>query len=167
MSRASLPPEKIDHLHGEISALHSLLFYHAVDPENALASAQRALEKTPRELWIVCVLARLFWAGVLQMRGDSKQAYAAIYRGIEEEETRSNAFKPTLLMTVCYVHWVMADLHGMAQAANHVIALCQQSDAPRMLDYGHYHLGKVCYQQNDLVSAEGHFATVVQQPYLN
>jgi LuxR family maltose regulon positive regulatory protein len=35
------------------------------------------------------------------------------------------------------------------------------------LNYGHYHLGRVCYLQNDLIAAEQHFATVVQQPYLN
>ena len=47
------------------------------------------------------ILARLFLAGVLQMPGDSNQAYAAIYRGFEEEETQSNTFKATLVMTVC------------------------------------------------------------------
>ena len=38
---------------------------------------------------------------------------------------------------------------------------------PQILNYGHYHLGRVCYQQNDLIAAEEHFTTVVQQPYLN
>jgi LuxR family maltose regulon positive regulatory protein len=167
LTQASLPPEEVDHLQGEISALRSLLFYHAFDPENALASAQQALEKTPRELWIVRILARLILAGVLQMRGDSSQAYAAIYRGVEEEETQSDAFRATLMMTVCYVHWVEADLQGMAQAANQCITFCQQADVPNIQNYGRYHLGKACYQQNDLTAAARHFATVVQQPYLN
>jgi LuxR family maltose regulon positive regulatory protein len=116
----------------------------------------------------VRILARLFLAGVLQMMGDSNQAYAAIYRGFEEEEeTQSNEFKATLVMTVCYAHWLDADLSGMAQAANQCITLCQQSVSPEILNYGHYHLGRVRYQQNDLTAAEQHFATAVQQPYLN
>ena len=119
---------------------------------------EEALAKTPRELWIVRILARLFLAGVLQMRGDSNQAYAAIYRGFEEEETQSNAFKATLVMTVCWLHWLEANLQGMAQAASQCITLSQQSDIPQILNYGHYHLGRVCYQQNDLAAAEEHFS---------
>jgi LuxR family maltose regulon positive regulatory protein len=167
LPQASLPPEEVHHLQGEISALRSLLHYHACDPESALTFAQQALEKTPRELWIVRILARLHLAGVLHMRGDSHQAYAAIYRGLEEEEIQSSAFKATLVMTVCNVHWIDADLRGMAQAANQCITLCQQTDSPQIRNYGHYHLGRVCYQQNDLTAAEQHFATVARQPYLN
>ncbi len=167
LSQASLSLEEVNHLQGEISALRSLLFYHANDPENALASAQHALETTPRELWIVRILARLFLAGVLHMRGDSNQAYAAIYRGFEEEGTQSDAFKASLVMTSCHLHWLDADLQGMAQAARQCIMLSQQADTPQFLNYGHYHLGQVHYQQNDLVAAERSFATVVQQPYLS
>ena len=164
--RASLPPETVNRLQGEISALRSLLYYYALDPKRALASAEEALAKTPRELWIVRILARLFLAGVLQMRGDSNQAHAAIYRGFEEE-TQSNAFKATLVMTDCWVYWLDADLQGMAQAANQCITLSRQANIPQILNYGHYHLGRVCYQHNDLAAAEGHFTTIVQQPYLN
>ncbi len=167
LPRESLPPEEVDHLQAEISALRSLLYYLALDLEHALASAQQALETTPRELWIVRILARLLLAAVLQMRGDSNRAYAAIYRGFEDEETQSNAFKATLVMTVCFAHWLDADLRGMARAASKCIALCQQADIPQILNYGHYHLGCACYQRNDLAAAEEHFATVVQQPYLN
>jgi LuxR family maltose regulon positive regulatory protein len=167
MRRVSLPPEQVNHLQGEISAVRSVLYYHAGDPESALTCAQKALEKTPRELWIVRILARLYLAGVLHMRGDSGGAYAAIYRGFEEEETQSSAFKATLVMTVCNLRWLDADLLGMARAAKQCITLSRQSGVPHILNYGHYHLGRVCYQQNDLTSAEGHFATVVQQPYLS
>jgi LuxR family maltose regulon positive regulatory protein len=164
---ASLPPNNIRHLEGEISALRSLLHYHAFDPDNALVFAQQALEKTPRKLWIVRILARLFLAGVLHMRGESNQAYSAIYRGFEEEETRSDAFKASLLMTTCHIHWLDADLNGMARAARKCITLSHKANASQFFNYGQYHLGKVYYQQNDLIAAEKCFSTVVQQPYLN
>jgi LuxR family maltose regulon positive regulatory protein len=167
LSQTSLPPEKVNHLQGEMSALYSLLFYHAVDPENTMAHAQRALKRTPREAWAVRILARLHLAGVFQMKGDSNQTYAAIYRGFEEEETHSNAFKAVLLLTVCFPHWLDADLHSMAQAASQCIALSQQSNIPQILNYGHSNLGRVCYQHNDLAAAEQHFTPGVEQPYLN
>ena len=55
----------------------------------------------------------------------------------------------------------------MAQTANQCITLSQHTNSPQILNYGHYHLGRVCYQQNDLAAAEQHFAAVVQKPYLN
>jgi LuxR family maltose regulon positive regulatory protein len=36
-----------------------------------------------------------------------------------------------------------------------------------MGNYGHYHLGRVRYQHNDLTGAERHFTTVWKQPYLS
>jgi LuxR family maltose regulon positive regulatory protein len=162
-----LSPEEVNHLQGEIGALRSNLYYLALDPEHALAAAQQALETTPSELWSVRILARLLLAGVLQMRGDTNQAYATIYSGLEEEETQSNAFKATLVMTACFAHWLDADLKGMAQAASQCIALSQRSDIPHIQNYGHYHLARVCYQRNDLAAAEEHFTTAVQEPYLN
>ncbi len=142
MRQVSLPTETVNHLQGEIGALRSLLYYYALDLERALASAEEALASTPREVWIVRILARLFLAGVLQMSGESNQAYAAIYRGFEEEEIQSDAFKATLVMTVCWVHWLEANLQGMAQAASQCITLSQQSSIPQILNYGHYHLGR-------------------------
>jgi LuxR family maltose regulon positive regulatory protein len=167
MSQGSLPPQTVTHLQGEIGALRSLLYYHALEPERALASAQEALVKTPREVWIVRTLARLFLAGVLQMKGNANQAYDAIYDAFEEEESQSDAFKATLVMTVCWVHSVQANLQGMAQAASQCIALSQRARIPQILNYGHYHLGRVYYHRNDLAAAEEHFKTIVQQPYLN
>jgi LuxR family maltose regulon positive regulatory protein len=167
MDQASLPSEKVDHLKGEMSALYSLLFYHAADTESTVAHAQQALDMTPREAWAARILARLHLAGVFQIRGDSNQAYATIYRGFEEEETQSNAFKAVLLLTACLVHWVEADLQAMDQTANQCIKLSQLANTPQILNYGHYNLGRVRYQQNDLVAAEQHFIPGVQQPYLN
>jgi LuxR family maltose regulon positive regulatory protein len=150
-----------------MNALHSLLSYFAVDPEKALICAQQSIAETPRELWIARILARLFMAVSLQMRGDTSQAYAAIYRGFEEEKTQTVRFKATLVMTVCHLHWITTNLQGMAQTAKESIKLSQDADMPEILNFAYFHLGQVCYQQNDLAAAERHFATVVQQPYLN
>lgn len=167
ISQATLTTEEIKHLQGEMSALHSLLSYYAVDPENAITYAQQSIENSPQELWIVRVLARLLLAVSLQMMGDTSRAYTAIYRGFEEEETQSVRFKATLVMTVCYLHWLTINLQDMAQAAQECVKLSQDTDLSEILNYGYFHLGQVCYQQNDLAAAEQHFATVVQQPYLN
>ena len=166
LEQSSLTSEEIDHLQGEISTLRSILYLLAVDPKSAVAHARHAIEQTRRALWMVRILARLCLAIGLQMMGDLNQAYAAIYRGFKEEEVQSTRFKGALLVTVCFVHWMVADLQDMAQAAKQSIKLSQEDGSPYILNWGHFYLGLVYYQQNDLTAAEQHFAAVVQQPYL-
>lgn len=167
LARTSLAPGAVDHLQGEISALRSLVSYFAVDAESTLAHAQGSLEKVAGELWIVRIMARLYLAGALQMTGDLKGAYAAMYSGFEEEEVQNNQFKATLLMTTCNIYYLASDLQGLAQAAEQCITLSHDPYSPEIMGYGHYHLGRARYHQNDLAGAEEHFATVVGQPYLN
>jgi LuxR family maltose regulon positive regulatory protein len=156
-----------DHLRGEMDALYSLLAYFAGDTESTIAWAQSSLERTQPDLWIVRTLARLTLAGALQMRGDLRPAYDAVYSGFAEEEISSNALKATVLLTACIIHWLAADLQGLAQAAGQCIALGQGADSPEIPSYGRYHLGCVRYHQNDLGGAERHLSTICQQPYLN
>jgi LuxR family maltose regulon positive regulatory protein len=167
LARVALAPDTLDHLQGEVDALRSLLAYFAVDAQATVIHARGSLEKTRPDLWIVRSLARLTLAGALQMEGNLPGAYAAIYDGFAQEEVSSPAFKATLLVTACNIHWIAADLQGLAQAAGQCIALSQGAESPEMGNYGHYHLGRVLYQHNNLARAERHFSTVWKQPYLS
>jgi LuxR family maltose regulon positive regulatory protein len=167
LARQALAPDTLDHLQGEVHAVRSLLAYFAVDAQATMVHAQGSLEKTRPDLWIVRSLARLMLAAARQMEGDLPGAYAAIYDGFVQEEVSGPAFKATLLVTACNVHWIAADLQGLAQAAGQCIELSQGAESPEMGNYGHYHLGRVLYQHNDLTGAERHFSTVWKQPYLS
>jgi LuxR family maltose regulon positive regulatory protein len=167
LARVALAPDTLDHLQGEIDALRSLLAYFAVDAPATIAHAQGSLEKTRPDLWIVRSLARLTLAGALQMKGDLPGAYAAIYDGFAQEEVSSPAFKATLLVTACNIHWIAADLQGLAQAAGQCIELSDGAESPEMGNYGHYHLGRALYEHSNLTGAERHFSTVWKQPYLS
>jgi LuxR family maltose regulon positive regulatory protein len=167
LAQATLAPEAIERAQGEISALRSIISYLTVDAESTLTHGQQALAKTPRELWIVRLAARLYMAGGLLMMGDVNGAYEVVYAGFEEEGDGSNAFKATLLTTACNLHWMTADLPGLARAAEQVLALSQDPYSPAFLAWGHYHLGQVRYHHGDLAAAEEHFAAVVGQPYLS
>jgi LuxR family maltose regulon positive regulatory protein len=167
LAHATLAPEAVERAQGEMSALRSIIFYFAVDAESALAHGRQALAKTPRELWIVRLAARLYMAAALVMTGDVNGAYEAVYAGFEKEGDGSNPFKATLLTTACNIHWMTADLPGLARAAKQILALSQDPHSPQFLAWGHYHLGRVRYHQGDLAAAEEHFTAVVQQPYLS
>jgi LuxR family maltose regulon positive regulatory protein len=167
LAHTPLAPEAVEGLQGEIRALRSMGSFLAVDAESTLAHVRQALAKTPRELWIVRVMARAYKAGTLLMMDNVNGAYEAVYAGFEEEGDQSNAFKATLLTTACNIHWVTADLKGLAHAAEQVLALSQDPYSPPFWAWGCYHLGRVRYHHNDLAAAEEHFAAVVRQPYLS
>jgi len=54
----------------------------------------------------------------------------------------------------------------LAQAARQCIASSHGAESSEMSNYGHYFLGCVRYQHNDLAGAERHFSTVWNQPYV-
>ncbi|MFN2225083.1 MAG: LuxR C-terminal-related transcriptional regulator, partial [Anaerolineae bacterium] len=160
-------PQESEPLLGEVSAVRAIGSYRAADVERTLAHARDALAKVPRELWSVRLLARAYVAAARLMEGDVQGAYEAVYAGFRQEGDGSNSFKATLLTTACNVHWLTADLPGLARAAEQVLALSQDPHSPEFCAWGHYHLGRACYQRGDLAAAEEHFAAVAGQPYLS
>jgi LuxR family maltose regulon positive regulatory protein len=83
LARTSLAPEAVDCLWGEISALHALASYWALDAKGTAAHAQRALSKIPNELWSMRLLARVYLAGARLMMGDESGAHSSVYAGFE------------------------------------------------------------------------------------
>ncbi|HSR30838.1 MAG TPA: LuxR C-terminal-related transcriptional regulator, partial [Anaerolineae bacterium] len=167
LARTTLPPEMIEPLQGEISTLRSYVSAMTLDVKSAMVHARHALAQIPHELWIVRILARLCLSVALLMKGDVNGAYEAVYAGFEEEGYQSNAFKATLLTSACNIHWMTADLPGLARAAEQVLALSREPYSPAFRAWGHYHLGRVRYHHGDLAAAGEHFAAVVRQPYLS
>jgi len=151
----------------EISSLRSLIAYFTGDAEGAIFQARKSLERLDPELWIVRVMVRMYLSASLLLSGDAHGWYHVLYGAFEEEKVQNKLFKATLLNTICNIHWITAELDSMAQAANQCIALSKEADYRQMLGYGYYHLGRVCYQQNELAMAEELFTSVVARPYQN
>lgn len=167
LARVPLAAGTVDDLQGEMDALRSLLAYLAGDAEATILRARSSLGSTRPDLWIVRSLARMALALALQMRGDLRDAHAAVYDGFVQEEVSGPEFTATLLLTACFTHWISGDLRGLAQVAGRCIVRSQGAESPQIGNYGHYHLGTARYQQNELTSAERHFSVVCRQPYLN
>ena len=165
LARTALASEAVEPLAGEISALHSVCSVLVGDAERSLAHAQQALARTPRALWSVRLAARMCMALALVLQGKGSLAYEVLYAALGEEGDGSPAFKAMLLATVCNVHWMTGDLPGLSRAAERILALTRDPYSPQFSAWGHYHLGRVRYHQNDLAAAEEHFAAVVEKPY--
>lgn len=166
IEQSSLEIDMFAHLKGEISAVQSLLSYIAADSEGTIKAAKQSIEQTPEEVWIVRIFARLCMAVAYQMKGDLKNAYKALYDGFDHEQVKTNPFKATLLVELCTIYCIAADLNGLAQSARQCQQLSVEPYSPEFRGWGHYYLARVHYQQNDLRSAEEHFAAAVRRPHL-
>jgi len=166
IEQSSLEIDMFAHLIGEIRAVESLLSYIAVDSEGTIRAAKQSIEQTPEELWIVRIFARLCMALAYQMKGDLNNAYKFLYDGFDHEQVKTNPFKTTLLVELCTIYCMAADLNGLMQSARQCLRLSVEPYSPEFIGWGHYYLARVHYQQNDLRSAEEHFTAVVRRPYL-
>ena len=159
--------EATGRLDGEIHTLRSLILFHTGDLEGAVFEARKALEQTPPELWTVRSLARLYLSGGLLMTGDKSGSLRAIYGAFEEEKSKSERFKANLLLLVCYIYWISADLRSMQQSAESAITLCLELNHLQILEICQFQLGCVHYQRNDLRAAAELFAGAIARPYQN
>jgi LuxR family transcriptional regulator, maltose regulon positive regulatory protein len=81
------------------------------------------------------------------------------------EPDQGRDYQDLLLVDACFVHWVAADLAGLAQAARQVVAGSDSLDRREVVTWSRYHLGLYHYQRNDLATAEEYLQPLVMQPY--
>lgn len=165
IEETAVQPIHKNHLLGEINAIQSLLSYFILDIDSTRTQAKQALEQTAPELWIVRVFARMTLAAAQQLAGDLRSAYATLLHNFDAETEQGNLFKATALITACYVEWVAADLKSVKQNATQALIFCQNGCSSEMLGNAYYQSGRAAYLQNDLATAEQHFAFVQQRPF--
>jgi LuxR family transcriptional regulator, maltose regulon positive regulatory protein len=155
--------EKDEALRGEVEARRCALNYYLGDWTRNLHTGQHALEKIPTEWWYLRGYARLFLGIGYQMSGDLTQAYATLYNGGDPE--RSDPYQKLRIGCACFLHWIAADLSGMAQAARRVLAMSNPADSAEIVSWSRYHLGLYDYQRNDLSAAEEQLLPLVMRPH--
>ena len=97
------------------------------------------------------------------MSGDLTQAYATLYASGEPDQGRD--YQKLLFGCACFMHWIAADLSGLAQAARQVVATSDPSDLAEIVTWSRYHLGLYYYQRNDLSAAEQQLLPLVMRPH--
>jgi LuxR family maltose regulon positive regulatory protein len=167
LAKADAPPQVLQPLHGEMSTQIALVRFIAGDWDNAIASASLGLQHTPQELWIVRVLARGILSLSLQGKGQLAQAYQGLHESFQAELTDSELLPAPLLILICYVHWIAADLNAVIREAQQSITLSEKLCAQAMVGGGCYHLGAARYQQNCLSEAAIQFERITAQPYVH
>jgi LuxR family transcriptional regulator, maltose regulon positive regulatory protein len=157
------PDEPNEALWGEVESRRSALCYWSGDWARSLSIGLSALKKIPADWWYLRAYLRVFLGASFQVSGDLPQAYAAIYASDEPEQGRD--YQMLLVSWACFVHWIAADLSGMARAARRVLVATDLSDFADSVNWSRFHLGMYYYQCNDLQAAERLLLPLVRRPY--
>ena len=160
-------PQQYGRLAGEIHAMAAFSYLYSGDLENSVSQARLALNRIPSELWTVRNLARLHLGAGLLMLGDESASLQALYEAFEVEQIQTERFKAHILMSVCQIYWVAADLQSMHQTAEQALSLCQELEFQQILGLTQRLNGYVQYQRGNLSAAEEFFGRVVTRPYQN
>jgi LuxR family maltose regulon positive regulatory protein len=163
LQQTPLAEEARQGLQGEIDALTSQLVYWTADADLTLALARRALAETPVGRSYVRGIAWMFVAGALLLRGDTGEAIAAAHEGLQEDRFHSNTYAARLLLTLCLMYWMAADLPQLLQTADHLLELARERGLPESIDWAYYFRGCAHYQQNNVADAQSNFAAVVAE----
>ena len=150
-------------LWGEVASRRSALCYWSGDWVGCLRIGLPALEKIPADWWYLRAYLRVFLGASFQVSGDLPQAYAAIYASDEPEQGRD--YQLLLASCACFVHWIAADLPGMARAARRVLAATDLIGLADAVNMSRFFLGMYYYQSNDLRAAERLLLPLVGRPH--
>ena len=160
-------PEHALHLRGEIDTLRAIENCEAAsDPEYTIALTRRALATTPGAWYYVRSSAWLYMAVAYQMAGRLDRAYAALAEGEPEDVAENGALRARVAGSRCFIDWMAGDLQAMPQGAAHALAVGETHHRRESLGWGHYLLGSVAYQRNDLPGAEAHARAVEEVRYM-
>jgi LuxR family maltose regulon positive regulatory protein len=166
MQALSLPEPAGSYLQAEVDVLAAIVSYYALDGQRAFDLAGRALPALPLAYSNVRGQAWMFYAGGLQVLGNVEGARAALHEGLKEDRFHSNAFPARLLVGLCLIDWMTADLAGLKQTAAHLLRVARERNLVESIGWAHYFLACAAYQWNDLDGAESNFAAVMAQQYV-
>ena len=89
-----------------------------------------------------------------------------LHEALKEDRFHGNAFIRYVLIGLCFVHWMAADLANMNRSATHFLKLAKERHLAESIIWARHFRGCVAYHVNDLVAAENDFTWVFEQRYL-
>ncbi len=151
-------------LWGEVQALKSFQYYATARGELSASAAREALTQLPARHHGTRGLALLILSLALQMQGDPVQARQVVLEALQQEAASTAIYKTALLVALCYMSWIAADLNSLKQTAGQLLKHGQTHDLPETIVLGRFFSGILHYQRNDLDLAERFLAAVVGTP---
>jgi LuxR family maltose regulon positive regulatory protein len=157
-----LGPDPAPLKRAEIDTLRGVNAWAMGYADEAIALATSALGVFPREYESERGLAMIILALGHQLRGDVKQARTIVLDALKDEAVESSNYHTRLLGALNYVYWCAGDLAGMAPFAQRYLRIGQEHGLAETIQYGHYFVGIILYERNELELAEDHLRDIVE-----
>ncbi len=152
-------------LQGEIALHSSQLLYWQNEGQRSLAAAQQVLTHLHASYIYLYGSALLYLGGAAQMTGQAAVALPTLRATLEAKQTTANTLVARALMTLTFMHYFTGELTAAQQYAQALLQVATQADLALSIGWGHYVLGSIAYEWNDLETAVQHFTWLVEQRY--
>ena len=160
VSKNGREPDVHHHLWGELLVLRSFQYYATGQAQLSEASARKALVYLSLQNSSDRGFALLILSAALQMQGKLHQSYQVLHEAMGNDEVLIPIYKTLLLGALCYTSWIAADSKNLKLAAGQTLKHGQENNLVETAYIGRFFSGILCYQQNDLASAERFLSTV-------
>ena len=138
---------------GEIEALRSVRHYFAGDARGAVAAADRALNAIPADYPSQRGFTLVVHGFANQMLGESDHAVATCLDAMRDPRIRGTTLHARILIGLCFIHWMDADLERVIRVASELLALGREHDLPETVSFARYFLGVAHLDLGDLDNA--------------
>jgi LuxR family maltose regulon positive regulatory protein len=101
----------------------------------------------------------------MQASGQSQAAERLLFDQYELRDDKTDGFAMRLLLPLCFNYLTNGNFEQSRQVANIMIEQAARSKLPVMKGWGHYFIGLVKFQWNELDAAEEHLAEVVENRF--
>jgi LuxR family maltose regulon positive regulatory protein len=126
---------------GELEAMWAVREYFTGDGHAAAAHADRALELLPAELPSQRGFALVVHAFAHQVVGRFGDAVRGALTALSRPEIRGTTLHGRLLVGLCFIHWIEADVERMIRFARELLEVGLASDLPESVSFARYFLG--------------------------
>ena len=143
-----------ERLRGAVNALRCRQRSEEARPDLAWKHIEQALEQLPPECQAERAYAIMHKAGALQVFGQLEQARQLIHDQLSDTSLPPGISQSRLLIALCFIDWIAADLSPIRRTASHCIELGQKVGLDETIWLGKAFLGNLHYHKNELSEAE-------------
>lgn len=151
-------------LYGSLESARCLQLYVNSDGQGALESARRALKLLPSDSYAERGYAMIIVGGALQMTGDVELARKTLYDALSGGDggvTSNDTYNSRVLIALCFVFWMQADLQPLAMAADEAHTLASSGDLNEALTVATVFQATILYHRNELTSVSNCLAEIL------
>jgi LuxR family maltose regulon positive regulatory protein len=152
-------------LRSELAIIRSSLAYWTMDPVLGMSLTEDVIVGTVRQPEYVYSLAVMYRVGAYQLQGNLQAAEQLLLQSLQGHPLRQPGSQARILQAMCFVYWSNANTRKLAQTAARLLELSVEQQLSWSESFGHYFLGMVHYEQNELDVAISHLEQVALDPY--